>query len=213
MTFTPSYAQIDSPDPINAQDLATKHYIDLRTPSLPAPVTSGSGVQSFTDALGDVWVAANGVNAGAWKRARDVLHAFAYRSAAINSPIASTIFLHDTVGGFVGSQDAYSLYNSATGAFTPPIAGWWQIYHQVGVTATAAGQWLQAVLRNTGQAAAAGAVAQSGGTSGAIAAGTSYRGALPAGYQLVTYVQSSVALAVIASAYWTFLHIDYLGTG
>lgn len=29
MTFIPSYNQIDSPDPINPQDLATKHYIDL----------------------------------------------------------------------------------------------------------------------------------------------------------------------------------------
>lgn len=28
MTFLPSYVQIDSPDPVNPQDLATKHYVD-----------------------------------------------------------------------------------------------------------------------------------------------------------------------------------------
>jgi hypothetical protein len=30
LTFIPSYAQIDSPDPINPPDLATKNYVDLR---------------------------------------------------------------------------------------------------------------------------------------------------------------------------------------
>lgn len=191
MTFIPAYAPPEN---------------------LPAPITSGSGIQSFTDVWGDVWVAANGVNGGMWRRARDVLHAYWYRTAAINTPTASTIFLYDTVGGFVGSQDSYSLYNSSTGTFTPPIPGWWQIYHQIGGVATASGQWLQAVLRNTTSAAMAGAVAQSSSAT-LISPTCSWRGFLPVGYGVMTYVQASAALAVNCTAYWTYLHIDYLGTG
>jgi hypothetical protein len=62
-----------TPTPIAAGDLATKAYVDAKTATLPAPVTSGSTVQSFTDALGDVWIAKNGVSGGNWVRANQMV--------------------------------------------------------------------------------------------------------------------------------------------
>jgi len=50
--------------------------------NLPPPVTSGSGIQTFIDVNGEQWVAKVGVYGGVWKRARDVMHAIAYRNAA-----------------------------------------------------------------------------------------------------------------------------------
>lgn len=67
--------------PVQASDVASKGYVDARTPNLPAPVASGATVQSFTDALGDVWVAKNGVRGGVWMRARDVVGARAFPNA------------------------------------------------------------------------------------------------------------------------------------
>lgn len=54
MTFIPSYAQIDSPDPVNPQDLATKNYIDTKPffsvagPAAPGSVASGATAQLTT---------------------------------------------------------------------------------------------------------------------------------------------------------------------
>lgn len=195
-----------------AQALDQLGLVEYGGPVKPPPVTTGTTVQSFVDATGDVWVAKAGVNNGAWKRARDVLHAYWYRNAGTNTSPSSAVFLHDTTGGVVGSQDSYSLYNSATGTFNPPITGWWQIYHQIGGIATASGQWLQAVLRNGGGVAMGGGEAHSS-SANLISAGATWRGHLPAGYGVVTFNQSSAAMAVQTGWFWTFLHIDYLGTG
>jgi hypothetical protein len=40
---------------------------------MPPPVTTGTAIQTFTDPLGDIWIAKNGVNGGNWKRARDAI--------------------------------------------------------------------------------------------------------------------------------------------
>jgi hypothetical protein len=89
---------------------------------LPAPVTSGSGIQTYTDPYGDVWVAANGVNSGAWRRARDVLISRWYRSAALVVPTGSTLFQFDT-----SSVDNYGLYVPTNG-FTAPVTGHYDLY-------------------------------------------------------------------------------------
>jgi hypothetical protein len=112
-----------SPIPINPADQASKSYVDARTPNLPAPITSGSGVQSFTDVLGDVWVAANGVNSGAWKRARDVIRARVYRNAAYTVPGINTA----TGMPFDSTNDdaysGWSALNTTSAIYTCPIAG------------------------------------------------------------------------------------------
>jgi hypothetical protein len=126
-----------APVPVTPANLATKSYVDSWTPSLmPAPVTSGSGIQSFTDVMGDVWVAANGVNGGAWKRARDVLFSRVYRNAAFTFVSGLNNCSFDTV-----ARDLYSLF-SGPGNYNwvAPVAGVYDLSMSVGVLPTAAGQ-------------------------------------------------------------------------
>jgi hypothetical protein len=106
---------------------------------LPAPVTSGSGVQSYTDPMGDVWVAANGANGGAWRRARDVLFARYYRTNPYTMP--NTAWL--TVAMDFKQWDDYSLYNTSNGVGTFPIAGLWRVTMAFSAVATAVNQYVQ----------------------------------------------------------------------
>jgi hypothetical protein len=41
---------------------------------LPPPVASGAGISTFTDVMGDLWVAKGGIAGGAWRRATSVIH-------------------------------------------------------------------------------------------------------------------------------------------
>jgi hypothetical protein len=100
----------------------------------PPPVTSGSTIQSYTDPLGDVWVAKNGVNGGNWYRARDVLFSKMYRNAAWTMTVSTwTVFPYDTV-----NRDNYGLW-TATG-WSIPIPGLWQASCTAFATSTAAAQ-------------------------------------------------------------------------
>lgn len=110
-----------TPAAVNPGDMAAKSYVDARTPNLPAPVTSGTTIQTFTDALGDVWVAQNNVYAGAWKRARDVVSVKYTSTSVATSPATANTYFNVlyNVKGF----DPYNLYNSATGLFTCPVPG------------------------------------------------------------------------------------------
>ena len=104
---------------------------------LPAPVTTGTTVQSFTDPTGEVWIAKNGVNGGAWSRARDVLRARMYRSAAYTS-VASTAtrIPYDTV-----TYDPYGMATVAAAAgtqcFTIPVAGLYRLTSQTHIQGAA----------------------------------------------------------------------------
>jgi hypothetical protein len=103
--------------------------------NLPAPITSGSGIQSFTDVWGDVWVAQNGTLGGAWKRARDVLHSSAWRSAAFTVGNGDTHIWPDTI-----DRDVYGFYNTLVGYWTTPIAGMWAVSATYALVATATAQ-------------------------------------------------------------------------
>jgi len=117
---------------------------------LPAPVTTGSTIQSYTDPLGDVWVAKNGVNGGNWKRARDVLYGGYYRAAAWNLTTTTAVMLYDTV-----QYDDYGLYNTSTGAITLPVAGVWRADAMVAGNTGTAGQWVQVRMDATGASSTA----------------------------------------------------------
>jgi hypothetical protein len=197
-----------TPTPIAAGDLATKAYVDAKTTTLPAPITSGSGVQSFTDALGDVWVAANGVRGGNWYRARDVLHGSWYRSAAWNTATNSVTFIFDTV-----VSDPYSIYTStSTNGIVIPITGLWHFDMGLACTVSAAA-WFACSLRDPNGnfvwgAAQTGMPAFSASMFGVV----SFSRMFNAGDKIVPFASASAAVAG-STGTANHLSFDYLGTG
>jgi hypothetical protein len=179
---------------------------------LPAPLTSGSGVQSYTDPYGDVWVAANGVFNGAWKRARDVLHAHLYRNAAY-TPNTSEAFL-----SFDSGRDLYGMYSAASSGWIAPIAGYYRVEMQIAVNGTATGQSLTALIRKSDGTllGAGGGWATGVGNLSAVAV---YEDMFDPALVLagtkdaMTKMSASASLTGITSWAWNRLNIDYLGTG
>ena len=65
MTFIPSYTQIDSPDPVNPQDLATKNYVDVKPfIQLTSPTAPTSVAGATTQMTG--WTATFQRGVGSW---------------------------------------------------------------------------------------------------------------------------------------------------
>jgi hypothetical protein len=106
---------------------------------LPAPVTSGSAIQVYTDPYGDVWVAKNGVDSGNWHRARDVLYCRITRTAAYTLP-ASPNGVAMPWDGAVAGQDKYGMYNGT--GITVPIGGIWMFGAVIELNNTAVNQVL-----------------------------------------------------------------------
>jgi len=117
-----------TPAAVQPGDMTSKAYVDARTPNLPAVVTSGSTVQTYTDPTGEVWIAKNGVKGGNWYRARDVIRSRVYRNATWTANASSTLFVFDSM-----TKDDYTFYNLTSGIFTCPVAGWYHAMSQIGV--------------------------------------------------------------------------------
>lgn len=112
--------------------------------NLPAPVTSGSGLQTWQDVWGDWWVAVNGVNNGAWRKARDVLHAVIYRNAAYTMPTANAGMPYDTVWRDpLGWATGLGTVNAG---FMVPISGWYRVQATCNGNVNAAGQYIQGFI-------------------------------------------------------------------
>jgi hypothetical protein len=125
----------NAPLPLAPSNFATKAYVDGKTPTLPAALTTGTTIQSYTDPVGEVWVAKNGVYGGNWYKARDVLLGRAYRNSAYTYPGAGAPMQWNAV-----SQDVYGMWTPASYGFTAPISGLWRIDSQICIAFTAAAQ-------------------------------------------------------------------------
>jgi hypothetical protein len=194
--------------PIAPANYATQSYVD--THNVPPPVTSGSGVQSFTDAQGMVWVAANGVNAGAWKLAKDVLHARYYRNAALTLSAGAWKSVPMDTRDF----DDYGLYTTSTGYFLPPLAGMWQLVLCVTAAATATAQWLQpGIVGTTSSYTAQGLYHASGAYSVTGYAQVTRRLPSAGSENFYASVACSTALALGTGTTVTWFEMHYLGTG
>jgi hypothetical protein len=173
----------------------------------PPPVTTGTTIQSYTDPNGDVWVAKNGVNGGAWKRARDVLHCSWYRNAAFTYSTSNALFTFDAA-----VTDVYGLYVSGT--FTAPVPGIWLLHGQLGAVSTAVNQsvqlWLQgpsgtpSFCTNYSQASQAGSI---------LRALVANMVKLAASDTLIAQSGCSAALACQTAQQNTFFSASYMGTG
>src|SRR5262252_4088754 len=134
----------------------------------PAPLTSGSTVQTYTDPTGEVWVAKNGVNGGNWLKARDVLHARWWRSANWTVTASVQAVTLDT-----SNFDKYGLWVPASTAFVTPAAGLYSVYAGYAIAATAVGNFTNLMIRYGGPAGSGGQrIIQEQSTSSGTATGT-----------------------------------------
>ena len=199
----------NAPVPANPTNYATKQYVDAKTATLPAPVTSGSGVQSYTDPLGDVWVAANGVRGGNWYRARDVMHARYYRTAAWTCNAGGWLNVNlDTL-----QFDDYGLYSTGSGLFTPPLTGFWRLTFFSGSLATATGQWSQLGIWESSGTVVSNSLLQSSMAQALQTGITTVRRITSLTDTYYTRVAASTAQVGQTGAANTYLEMDYLGTG
>jgi hypothetical protein len=205
---------ISTPTPVLASDLAPKAYVDARTPNLPGPVTSGTTIQTFIDALGDVWVALNGVNSGNWKRARDVLHCHYYRGTSFSITTGNTWQL---VGYDTRVYDDYVLYVGAgggAGLITVPVPGMWRFYFMADFTPTATAQWGQVGIWDSTGATVYGSSIHHSASTQHIDPAISVVVRVPsAGTQYSTRLAASGTLTVNNNSNSTYFEASYLGTG
>lgn len=181
---------------------------------LPAPVTSG-GVQSFTDPIGDVWVAYPSSYGGNWKRARDVLNCQWVRTAALTFPGAYTTLPWDT-----SVWDPYGLYSTGTSHFTLPIAGLWRFSQTLSASCYGNGYMDSCINVVSGGIAGQGVTFQNTAANGAtaqnISASVTVLLKFTAGAVVQSYSAASGSLAMQTPALGVvpnFICIDYLGTG
>jgi hypothetical protein len=186
--------------------------------NLPAALGSGAPFTSFTDSTGTVWVAKGGVNAGAWRKATDVLHAYWARNAALSTLTAAASMIT-----FDAQQyDDYGIWNptggsgGTTGAMMALVPGYWRLTGQMVMTPTAANQWLNIrfYMSNFGKLNA-----QASSVASAIPPGVSVYGSVTWRAVLNDYMQlgswasaASIAYSV-GSAFSCFFQADYMGTG
>jgi hypothetical protein len=171
------------------------------------PPTTSNVVVSRVDHDGEVWVARAGVNGGAWRRARDVLHCSHRRVAALNlSAGSAALFSHETA-----VHDAYGLYAPAGSALVVPVGGVWRFDQIIVATATAANQWVQSQL-NVNNALGQLNQATTGG-AGSFGVSTFLSRRLNAGDSVTTLACASIALAavVVGGGPWCQMVASYLG--
>jgi len=173
--------------------------------NLPPPVTSGSGIQTFIDVNGEQWVAKNGVYSGVWKRARDVMHAVAYRNAAYTMTTSQVVFPYD-----VQRNDQYGMWTPASNGFTLGCPGWWLCQGTICGGTSAGSQYIQGSICYNGVGASSDNVIQSAATG--LFWRTQCLLLMPAGTIINLQAYQNVANAVSVGII-THLEVMYLGSG
>lgn len=195
--------------------------VDLSAPSISKllgipPPTSLNTIQTYTDPLGNVWVAKNNVNNGNWVPANQGLVCRVYRVAPFTVPVAGdALLVMDT-----RAYDPYGIYNLTTGAITMPIAGYYQMMVQLSATCVS-GQGIRVGLNHG--LFPAGAVNKYNRADAGLASGTTIcaNASLVINTISVPDTYSVVMLAVpstqtdrpgVAQYYWTDLSVEFLAS-
>ena len=177
---------------------------------LPAPVTTGSTIQSYTDPLGDLWVAKNGVRSGNWYRAREVLRGRIYRAAALTPPTNwQTIVLDGTV------YDPFGIMGVGTTVhLTVPVAGYWEFRAQCNWTAS--GRAICTLWKNATGAAAGGNEMNRGfdvtpgGTNPPMNGATGCTELLVVGDTVAMQIYNTTSFALSVGAAFTFFQATWV---
>jgi hypothetical protein len=112
---------------------------------IPVPVNTGTTIQTYTDPLGDLWVAKNGVYNGAWKRASQVMSGRVYRAAGFTVTQASQSMIFDTV-----AFDAFGMYDLVTGHLNFQVPGVYLIYFHMNAVPALPGDTIRTDILHIG---------------------------------------------------------------
>ena len=171
------------------------------------PPYTGAGIGTYTDPAGEVWVAKTGVNGGAWRKARDVLHARWYRAAAWSTATGVGVpIVFDTV-----DFDAYGLWVSGSSGFVAPVAGVYRAGGAFTAPFAAAGQYVQLNLVQGGAQIAQNTLYGAGAVNGNAAVSDIVRAA--AGDVLSVQARTTAVQAGLTGRGLTYFNVDYVGTG
>jgi Collagen triple helix repeat (20 copies)/C1q domain len=177
--------------------------------TLPAPLGAAAPLQSYTDSNGELWVAKGGVNGGAWRKARDVLHSRVYRNGAYTVSTAGGTLPFDSV-----SEDTMGMFSVASGSFTCPIAGNYSFRFKLAWGATAASQTISMGLYKNGTFLIFGGGGASPSALGLHATAEHGSMVFAAGDVLaITLSAAPTAVNLIQGPTQVFASLDYLGTG
>jgi len=176
---------------------------------LPPALGSTAPLTTFTDSLGQIWVAKGGVHGGAWAYARDVLH----MRYAVNNAFNTLGTTALTISWDTAFRDPYGINTTAlpTTSFTIPLAGLWRFRFSSTVTASANGQWNTAYIQVGGAT-----FVQSAGfasTSGALVAIAEATRMSAVGDIIGGVIQTAAVLPGAVGAAQFFMELDYVGTG
>jgi len=178
---------------------------------LPPALGAGAAFQSYTDPNGVVWVAKGGVNSGAWRQARDVLHARMMRSALYTLSTASGGIPFD-----ITDFDPFGIWSPGYAAFIIPVSGLWLVSGQIYAVSNGANQSLGIAI---GKFGAGTPIARSGSVPSPVISGLncsiSQTVKLAAGDQIQIWASSSpVGLSTTyADTANIFGVCQYVGTG
>lgn len=169
------------------------------------PVGASAPFQSWQDSSSEWWVAKGGVNGGAWRKARDVLHARAYRAGAF-TVIAGTAnnLAMDTV-----DLDPYGILTA--GFFTFPLAGLWQVSGATGVS-IGVNQWVRGYVKWNDRTNLVAAYSSPIAIGGGFPYPADVR-KVAAGATALMANDGSATITGTPGATATWLSADYLGTG
>lgn len=178
-----------------------------------ASLGAAAPLTPYTDPTGEVWVAKGGVNGGAWKKARDVLHCSYYRNTAWTTGTSSTAFITANSGGFdTVVSDPYTIYTQAAG-ITIPVAGLWHFDIALGIATATANAWLAVSLRDAlGNFVWAQNTIGSGTTATGLIANVSFSRPCLVNDVYRPYQSASAAIAGGTGVGFR-ISADYLGTG
>jgi hypothetical protein len=171
----------------------------------PPQAPPASGLNTFTDTSGEVWVSYNG---SAWKKMRDACHVRVGRTALYTTSTAPVPFAYDTI-----DYDPLARYNLAANTFTCPVAGIYQVNAVMYVAPTAANQGMYLYLWRNAAEIGLGGLGISV-TIYNVATVMSQPTKCAAGDTLSVYHSTTVAMSTTyASELNNWATFDYLGTG
>jgi hypothetical protein len=136
------------------------------------------------------------------------LHARGWRNGVFNFTTTNTDFVLDTE-----AFDTGNIFNPATGLFTLPAAGYWTLNAQVGVFATASGQWAQVYWMIGATVACVASAHASSANVFRASATVTVKAAAGDVYKLQIGASATLTGVAGAGGQWnTFATADYLGS-